>query len=70
MESSKTVLYTKNREADLVNMIAAEVSTRRHSLALRSPLYPLARGRRLLQLPVSLLDPNLCAGACRNSELL
>lgn len=25
MESSKTVLYTKNREADLVNMIAAEV---------------------------------------------
>lgn len=38
MESSKTVLYTKNREADLVNMIAAEVSTRRHSLALRPPL--------------------------------
>lgn len=24
---SKTILYTKNRDADLVNMIAAEVST-------------------------------------------
>lgn len=27
MEKSNTVLYTKNRESDLVSMIAAEVGT-------------------------------------------
>lgn len=42
MESSKTVLYTKNREADLVNMIAAEVSPLARNAVCRQP--PLELG--------------------------